>query len=279
MVLAGLSDGLIVAFQESRGVPKDGCSYLCSHTANRTKFQIGDEDPRQNPYPVRAMEAANHGAEVWYSNGPGVLIIDLAAMDITRRLEPYSPPSAVVSIVCSSDCNGEEVAWCLDDTTNFLVMYYTSNYQLCARYFCGDRSPLRDMFTIQQPSPLIPTDLAANGSLTPDISSSVEVGILKSHKLGIQIINHQDSVTDYCSVSSCSLSANPMSTSSLSLPSSPASFSSGPFSADCEEPDKLQESNPLSEKPENDAVSGGDNLGNLQAVRILPVKDLLWIPR
>uniref|UniRef100_A0ABM5EYR3 non-specific serine/threonine protein kinase n=2 Tax=Pogona vitticeps TaxID=103695 RepID=A0ABM5EYR3_9SAUR len=278
-VLAGLSDGLIAAFKESRGVPEDSCSYLCSHTANRTKFQIGDDDPRQNPYPVRAMEIANHGAEVWYSNGPGVLIIDCAAMDITRRLEPYSPPSTVVSIVCSSDCNGEEVAWCLDDTSNFLVMYYTSTYQLCARYFCGDRSPLRDMFPIQHASPLIPTALAADGSLTPETSSSLDVSILKSQELGIQIINHQDSVTDYCSVSSCSLSANQMTRSSLSLSNSPTSFSSVPFSTDCEELDKLQELNPLSEKPESGAVSAGDDLGGLQAVRILPVKDLLWIPR
>ncbi|KAJ7311344.1 hypothetical protein JRQ81_006960 [Phrynocephalus forsythii] len=279
MVLAGLSDGLIAVFQESRGVPEDGCSYLCSHTANRTKFQIGDDDPRQNPYPVRAMETANNGAEVWYSNGPGILVLDCAAMEITRRLEPYSPPSTVVSIACSSDCNGEEVAWCLDDATNFLVMYYTSTYQLCARYFCGDRSPLRDMFTVQPPSPLIPAALAANGSLTPEVSSPVDVSILKSQELGIQIINHQDSVTDYCSVSSHTLSVNQTSRSSLSLLSSPSSLSSVPFSVDCEETDKLQESNPLSEKPESDAVSASDDLGCLQAVRILPVKDLLWIPR
>ncbi|KAL7980155.1 hypothetical protein Chor_001423 [Crotalus horridus] len=270
VVLAGLSDGLIAVFQVTSGALEDNCVYLCSHTANRSLFGISDDDPRQNPYPVKAMEMANSGAEVWYSNGPGVLIIDCKAMEITRRLEPYSPPSTVVSIVCSSDCNGEEVTWCLDDTTNFLVMYYTSTYQLCARYFCGDRSPLRDMFTIQQPSTLIPTTLTANRDVAPESTSLANVSILQSQELGTQILNHQDSLTDYCSVSSYSPSSpNRMLRSSSSLPSSPTSSSSTPFLTDYEELNKLQEPKLPSEKSET----------CLQAVRILPVKDLLWIPR
>ncbi|XP_062998254.1 leucine-rich repeat serine/threonine-protein kinase 1 [Elgaria multicarinata webbii] len=281
VVLAGLSDGLVAVFQESRGVPEDSCSYLCSHTANRSMFKISDDDPRQNPYPVKAMETANNGAEVWYSNGPGLLVVDCAAMAIARRLEPYSPPSTIVSIVCSSDCNGEEVAWCLDDTTNFLVMYYTATYQLCARYFCGDRSPLRDMFTIRQPSSLIPDALDADPAVAPESNAVEDVGILCSQGLGIQILNHQDSLTDYCSMSSSysTLSPNRLVGSSSSLPSSLLSASSTPFSTDCEEPDKLQEPSPPAEGPENDLAPGRDNDRGLQAVRVLPVKDLLWIPR
>ncbi|XP_042331231.1 leucine-rich repeat serine/threonine-protein kinase 1 isoform X2 [Sceloporus undulatus] len=280
LVLAGLSDGLIAVFQESQGVPEDSCCYLCSHTANRSIFQISDDDPRQNPYPVKAMETANNGTEVWYSNGPGVLIIDCGVMEITRRLEPYNPPSVIVSIVCSSECNGEEVAWCLDDTTNFLVMYYTTTYQLCARYFCGDQSPLRDMFTIQQPSTSIPTMLATNGSLGSETSSLTDVNILQSQELGIQILNHQDSLTDYCSVSSYSPSSTNMLTRSFSsLPSSPVSSSSAPFSTDCEELDKLQGLNLPMEGPESISEPTSDDVERLQAMRILPVKDLIWIPR
>ncbi|XP_013924789.1 PREDICTED: leucine-rich repeat serine/threonine-protein kinase 1, partial [Thamnophis sirtalis] len=234
MVLAGLSDGLIAVFQVTAGALQDSCRYLCSHTANRCLFNIGDDDPRQNPYSVKAMEMANSGAEVWYSNGPGILIIDCKAMEITRRLEPYSPPSTVVSIACSSDCNGEEVTWCLDDATNFLLMYYTSSYQLCARYFCGDCSPLRDMFTVQQPSTLIPTTLTADRQVAPESSSLANVSILQSRELGTQILNHQDSLTDYCSMSSYSPSSpNRMLRSSSSFPSSPASSSSTPFLTDC----------------------------------------------
>ncbi|XP_026565039.1 leucine-rich repeat serine/threonine-protein kinase 1 isoform X1 [Pseudonaja textilis] len=269
VVLAGLSDGLIAVFQVTSGALEDNCCYLCSHMANRSLFNISDDDPRQNPYSVKAMEMANNGAEVWYSNGPGILIINCKAMEITRRLEPYSLPSTVVSIVCSSDCNGEEVTWCLDDATNFLVMYYTSTYQLCARYFCGDRSPLRDMFTIQQPSTLIPTTLTANRDVAPESTSLANVSILQSRELGTQILNHQDSMTDYCSVSSYSPSSpSRMLRSSSSLPSSPTSSSSTPFLTDCEELNKLQEPNLPLEKTET----------FLQAMQILPVKDLLWIP-
>nr|XP_028561642.1 leucine-rich repeat serine/threonine-protein kinase 1 isoform X1 [Podarcis muralis]XP_028561643.1 leucine-rich repeat serine/threonine-protein kinase 1 isoform X1 [Podarcis muralis] len=280
LVLAGLSDGLIAVFQAPHGIPEDGCCYLCSHTANRSTFKISDDDPRQNPYPVKVMETANNGAEVWYSNGPGILIIDCASMEIARRLEPYEPPSTVVSIVCSSECNGEEVAWCLDDATNLLVMYYTATYQLCARYFCGDCSPLRDMFTIQQPSALIPAELATDRSPEPGSNASADVGILRSQELGIQILNHQDSLTDYCSVSSVSSSSvNRLMRSASSMPSSPASYSSAPFSTDCEEPDKTQEPKTPCEGPDSDLEPASTHAGCLQAVRILPVKDLLWIPR
>nr|XP_060611914.1 leucine-rich repeat serine/threonine-protein kinase 1 [Anolis sagrei ordinatus] len=281
LVLAGLSDGLIAVFQESQGVPEDSCRYLCSHTANRSRFRLSDDDPRQNPYPVRAMETANNGTEVWYSNGPGLLVIDCAAMEITRRLEPYRPPSVVVSIACSSACGGEEVAWCLDDATNFLVMYYTASYQLCARYFCGDQSPLRDMFALQPPPTSIPTTLTARGSTVPERSSLAGTAILQSQELGIQILNHQDSLTDYCSVSSHSpLPANQMMRSFSSLPSSPTSSSSVPFSTDGEELEKPQEQSLLPVvRPVEDLAPASEDISSLQAVRILPVKDLIWIPR
>ncbi|XP_053128852.1 leucine-rich repeat serine/threonine-protein kinase 1 isoform X2 [Hemicordylus capensis] len=276
LVLAGLSDGLIAVFQVLRGIPDDTCCYLCSRTANRSLFHISDDDSRQNPYPVKAMETANAGTEVWYSNGPGILIIDLATLQITRRLEPFEPPSTIVSIACSSECNGEEVAWCLDATTNFLVMYYTATYQLCARYFCGDCSPLRDMFTIQQPSALIPTMLATNMDAAPESTPLADVSIFHSQELGTQILNHRDSLTDYCSVSSYSPSSpNRMVRSPSSWLSTPTSSSSVPFLADCEEADKLQELNPSPEGLANDL----DPARCLQAVTILPVKDLIWIPR
>ncbi|OXB68958.1 hypothetical protein ASZ78_003427 [Callipepla squamata] len=276
MVLAGMSDGLVAVFSVAQGIPADTCSYLCSHTANRSKFNIADDDPRQNPYPVRAMEIANSGTEVWYSNGPGVLVIDCAAMEISRRLEPFSPPSAISSIACNSECHGEEVVWCLDEKSNFLVMYHAATYQLCARYFCGDCSPLRDMFAIQQPATAIPATAPINhGAL--EGNSLVDMSIIYSPEVGTQILNHQDSLTDYCSVSSYSSSPpNRLTRCPSSLPSSPTSSSSAPLSTDFEESDKFHELKP---SPDHDAVPTGDNSQHLQAVKILPVKDLIWIPR
>ncbi|KAJ6662886.1 hypothetical protein lerEdw1_011090 [Lerista edwardsae] len=273
LVLAGLSDGLVAVFPVAQGVPSDSCGYLCSHTANRSVFNIGDDDPRQSPYPVTAMETANSGTEVWYSNGPGVLIVDLASVEVVRRLEPYSPPSRVVSIACSSEGSGEEVAWCLDDATNLLVMYHTATGQLCARYFCGDRSPLRDMFTVHQPSAQLAEAPAASPRGAPESSPWAAVSIVHSQELGTQILSHRDSLTDYCSVSSRAPSSpggGPRCPSGL--PSSPTSTSSLPAPGDSEEPGRLQESDASPERPE----AGG---GSLQAVTILPVKDLVWIPR
>ncbi|XP_015424594.1 PREDICTED: LOW QUALITY PROTEIN: leucine-rich repeat serine/threonine-protein kinase 1 [Myotis davidii] len=131
LVLAGLADGLVAAFPVVRGAPEDSCSYLCSHTANRSKFGIPDEDVRQNPYPVAAMV------------------------------------SAVTSLVCSSDCGGEEVVWCLDDRANLLVMYHSATYQLCARYFCGDPNPGRDVFPVRPSGLELPGSDRSEQELSP----------------------------------------------------------------------------------------------------------------
>ncbi|XP_024897004.1 leucine-rich repeat serine/threonine-protein kinase 1 [Pteropus alecto] len=201
LVLAGLADGLVAVFSVVRGTPDDSCSYLCSHTANRSKFGIADDDVRQNPYPVKAMEVVNSGSEVWCSNGPGLLVVDCAALEIRRRLEPFCAPSLVTSIVCSSECRGEEVVWCLDDRANSLVMYHSATYQLCARYFCGDPNPLRDVFPVG-PAGLEPLDGHVASPAGPGGDCIADVTIIYSEDLGTQILTHQDSVTDYCSLSS-----------------------------------------------------------------------------
>uniref|UniRef100_A0A8C6QHT0 Leucine-rich repeat serine/threonine-protein kinase 1 n=2 Tax=Nannospalax galili TaxID=1026970 RepID=A0A8C6QHT0_NANGA len=274
VVLAGLADGLVAVYPVIRGTPKESCSYLCSHTANRSKFGIPDDDSRQNPYPVKAMEVVNSGSEVWYSNGPGLLIIDCLALDISRRLEPYTAPSIVTSVVCSSDCKGEEVVWCLDDKTNSLVMYHSATYQLCARYFCGDPSPLRDMFPVKPLGPEAP-DTHITTPKEPEEECIADVTIMYSEELGTQILTHQDSVTDYCSMSSYSSSPphrDPRSPSSL--PSSPTSYSSVPFSTD-------YEPSVTSDRSDHDLTPmDGDTFNqHLQAVKVLAVKDLIWVPR
>ncbi|ELV13456.1 Leucine-rich repeat serine/threonine-protein kinase 1 [Tupaia chinensis] len=281
LVLAGLADGLVAVFPVVRGAPSNICSYLCSHTANRAKFGIPDEDPRQNPFPVKAMEVVNSGSEVWYSNGPGLLVIDCVALDIRRRLEPFSAPSVVTSIVCSSECSGDEVVWCLDDRANSLVMYHSATYQLCARYFCGDPSPLRDTFPVRLPG-LGPPDSHAASPKEPEGDSIADVSIMYSKELGTQILSHQDSLTDYCSMSSYSSSPpHHVTGAPASLPSSPASSSSVPFSTDREDSDRLHEPGAASDRSEHDLtpLDGEAFSRHLQAVKILAVKDLIWVPR
>ncbi|OWK08814.1 LRRK1 [Cervus elaphus hippelaphus] len=244
LVLAGLADGLVAV----------------------AKFSIPDEDARQNPYPVTAMEVVNSGSEVWYSNGPGLLVIDCAALEIRRRLEPYTAPSVVTSVVCGSECRGEEVVWCLDDRANCLVMYHSATYQLCARYFCGDPSPIGDVFPVHPMGPH-PLDNPVASPREPARGSIADVSFMFSEELGTQILTHQDSLTDYCSLSS--------------LPCSPASSSSLPFSADCEDTSQLPEPATGSDRSAHDLspVDGEAFSQHLQAVKILAVKDVIWVPR
>lgn len=280
LVFAGLADGLVAVFTVAQGIPVDSGSYICSHTANKSTFKIADDDPRQNPYPVQAMQVTTSTSEVWYSNGPGILIIDCLMIEITKRIEPYSAPSSIKSIVCSLGCDGDEFIWCLDDRTNSLVMFHVATYQLCARYCCGDGSPLRGVFTIQLSSEVIPESLSLGSAHRKvlDTNGSADMSIIFSEEGGTQLLNHQDSLTDYVSLSSySSTTPNRITPSSSSLLSSPVSSSSLPFSTDCEEP--ALELNLAPVMPESSEMETAENMPYLQATKILAVKDLLWIPR
>lgn len=278
LVFAGLADSLITVFPVSNGIPSADCSYICSRTANRSLFKIADEDPRQNPYPVLTMEISNGGSEVWYSNGPGILIVDCTSLKVTKRLEPYNAPSFVVSMATISDCNREDTVWCLDDKTNTLVMYHTASYQLCARYFCGDCSPLRDMFAVKATSELAPITLPETNCDRP---GQAEANIIYSQDRGVQLLSHQDSLTDYCSLSSTSSVPQGAAKSSSSLPSTPVSYNSTLFSTDSEEPELSREQRPRipSESWGTKAPPTEEEKIQMQAVRVLAVKDLLWVPR
>ncbi|CAI9543026.1 unnamed protein product, partial [Staurois parvus] len=224
------------------------------------------------------MEISNGGSEVWYSNGPGLLILDLTSLKVTKRLEPYLAPSFVISMATSTDCNGEDTVWCLDDKTNTLVMYHAASYQLCARYFCGDCSPLRDMFAVKATSDLAPVSLPEKNC---DRQCQSEVSIICSQDRGVQLLSHQDSLTDYCSVSSTSSVPQGAAKSSSSLPSTPVSYNSTLFSTDSEEPELLREQRPRipSESWGTKAPPTEEEKILMQAVRVLAVKDLLWVPR
>lgn len=277
-MFAGLADSLISVFSVTNGLPITDCSYICSRTSNRSLFKIGDEDPRQNPYPVLAMEVSNGGSEVWYSNGPGILIVNLTSLEVTKRLEPYNAPSSIISMATSTDCSGEDSVWCLDSKTNNLVMYHAASYQLCARYFCGDCSPLRDMFTVKACSELAPVSLSETSCDGP---SQEPVSIIYSQDRGMQLITHQDSLTDYCSVSSTSSVPQGAAKSSSSLPSTPVSYNSTLFSTDSEESElsRVQRPRIPSESWGTKAPPTEEEKIRMQAVRVLAVKDLLWVPR
>lgn len=158
-VFAGMSDGLVAVYNLQEDVPVEGEAYLCSHTLNKTVFGLKDSDSRQKPYPVKSMALVSSGSQVcvtslrrqqclyimdnvnscvwqlWFSNGPGVLIINSRSLQPIRRLEPYSPPSSIISMTTSFCLWGEEAVWMLDDYSNTLLLYHAASYQICAHYW------------------------------------------------------------------------------------------------------------------------------------------------
>ncbi|KAM3876631.1 leucine-rich repeat serine/threonine-protein kinase 1 [Diretmus argenteus] len=285
-VFAGMSDGLVAVYSLVEDLPVDGETYLCSHTLNKTVFGLEDSDPRQKPYPVRSMALVSSGSQLWFSNGPGLLVIDCVSLQAVQRLEPYIAPSSVVALTSSLSLWGDEAVWTLDDDSNTLLLYHAATYQLCAKYSCGDSNPLRDVFTVQRPAGVAiatPPETKDEGEEAPEWAAG-EVTLIYSEEAGTQIIQHQDSLTDYCSMSSdsnASLAPLGLDRSSSGALSSLASYSSTRLSVDGEETDRIQDQQE-STNPESDpdpAVTFNPTLPHLQAFTVLVVNGTLWIPR
>lgn len=290
-VFAGMADGLITVYSLVDDLPLEGEAYVCSHTVNKTLLGMEDLDPRQNPYPVKSIVPVRSGTEVWYTNGPGVLVIDSLTLQPVRRLDPYLVPSRVVSMASAPSFQGDEAVWCLDDHTNTLLMYHVGSYQLCASYSCGDQHPFRDVFPIQNPTGV--TDVTLDTEVETEEEEPVPlelkpaVTVIHSKDAGTQILNQQDSV-DYCSISSPDFSSEQLAGltniegSSSGALSSLASSSSMPFSTDCEDADRAQdeqiseESSPLGS---TDPTPQSRTLPHLQALNVVPVNNTIWIPR
>ncbi|CAN9506910.1 unnamed protein product [Ophioblennius macclurei] len=280
-VFAGMSDGLVAVYSLVDDLPLEGETYLCSHSINKTTFGLKDSDPRQRPYPVRTMALVSSGSQLWFSNGPGVLVIDCLSLQAVWRIEAYSPPSSIVSMATSFSLWGEEAVWTLDDHSNTLLLYHAASYELCAKYCCGDSNPLRDVFSVQRPTGVTTLAAAALPSSHQDQeveNFTGEVTLIYSEDAGTQILQHQESLTDYCSITSSCSTEPPQSdcsrTDNLSLPAGCSSSAS--LSAESEGSDRDQ-SEPTLTDPHLDPAESSDP--ELQAFTVLPVSGALWIPR
>uniref|UniRef100_A0A8C2DDC5 non-specific serine/threonine protein kinase n=1 Tax=Cyprinus carpio TaxID=7962 RepID=A0A8C2DDC5_CYPCA len=251
-VFAGMSDGLVVVYSLVDDMPVEGETYICSHTINKHLLNMEDSDPRQRPYAVRSIVPVCTGSEVWYTNGPGVLVIDSLTLQPIRRLEPYLPPSCVVSMVSSVSCWSDEAVWCLDDHTNTLLMYHATSYQICATYNCSDANPLRDVFPVQRPAgvvtPVTPDPDVDEESLSAALEP-LKVTVTHREDAGTQILCQQDSL-DYCSMTS-------------------SGFSS-------EQLDQIGHI-PHVERSSSGALSSLTT--QLKALNIIPVNSTIWVPR
>lgn len=113
-----------------------------------------------------------------------------------------------------------------------------------------------------------------------------EMTLIYSEEAGTQIIQHQDSLTDYCSLSSnCSLEPLGSDCSRMAGRGSLASHSSVPLPTDQNEIDgdqALNQHQRTSTNPGSDLGSaeiGNPTTPQLQAFTVLPVNGTLWIPR
>ncbi|XP_052458726.1 leucine-rich repeat serine/threonine-protein kinase 1 isoform X2 [Carassius gibelio] len=295
-VFAGMSDGLVVVYSLVDDMPVEGETYICSHTINKHLLNMEDSDPRQRPYPVCSIVPVCSGSEVWYTNGPGVLVIDSLSLQPIRRLEPYLPPSRLVSMVSSASCWGEEAVWCLDDHSSTLLMYHAASYQICATYSCSDANPLRDVFPVQRPAgamtPVTPDPDIEEESL-PAALEPVKVTVTHSEDAGTQILCQQDSL-DYCSMTSSGFSSEQLDQighfphverSSSGALSSLTSSSSMPLSTDFEETDRppdepvSPESCPSGSATDPELAAQSQTPEQLKALSIISVNNTIWVPR
>uniref|UniRef100_A0A3P8N5J4 non-specific serine/threonine protein kinase n=1 Tax=Astatotilapia calliptera TaxID=8154 RepID=A0A3P8N5J4_ASTCA len=283
-VFAGMSDGLLAVYNVVEDLPLEGETYICSHTLNKTVFGLKDSDPRQRPYPIRTMALVGSGSQLWFSNGPGLLVIDCLSLQAVYRLETYSPPSSVISLETSFSLWGEEAVWTLDDYTNTLLLYHAASYELCAKYCCGDSSPLRSVFTVQRPAGLTPmavSDLKSTHQKEKPEWSNEKVTLIFNEQAGTQMIQHQDSLTDYCSISSaCSLEPVELDSSSSIDHSSFGSCSGVLQPADLEE---IERNHKRQSSSKSYGLESAETMNptapHLQAFTVLQVNGTLWIPR
>lgn len=291
-VFAGMSDGLVVVYSLVDDMPVDGETYICSHTINKRLLGMDDSDPRQRPYPVRSIVPVRTGSELWYTNGPGILVINSLTLQPVCRLDPYLPPSHVISMATSISCWGDEVVWCLDDHTNSLLMYHATSYQLCATYNCSDANPLRDIFPIQRPAGVV-TSVTTSDDIDEPLPTNQElvtITVTHSDGAGTQILCQQDSL-DYCSMTSSGFSSEQLDQigdleqagagglphierSSSGPLSSLTSSGSIPLSTDFES----VESSP-SRSATDPELSAQSIPPRLKALNVFAVNGSIWIPR
>lgn len=147
------------------------------------------------------------------------------------------------------------------------------------RSSCGDSNPLRDVFTIQRGAAAATATKpeGAEREEKLDYWEKGEVTVMYDKEAGTQIIQHQDSVTDYCSLSSEPPGSD---SSSITGLGSPVSRSSASLSAD----QLVAGGNPdqtVSDHQAHQDSAGADGLpcSELQAFTVLSVNRTLWVPR
>lgn len=153
---------------------------------------------------------------------------------------------------------------------------------MCRRCSCGDSNPLRDVFTIQR-AVAVPTATDLRGAERDESLEywrNGDVTVMFKEEAGTQMIQHQDSVTDYCSLSSeCSLETPSSDSSSIAVSS--VDHGGASLGADHQgTAAKPDQKGPSRHEPRQDPAGAEEPpCTQLQAFAVLSVNRTVWVPR
>ncbi|KAI4785534.1 hypothetical protein KUCAC02_037704, partial [Chaenocephalus aceratus] len=133
----------------------------------------------------------------------------------------------------------------------------------CSGFSCGDSHPLRDVFSVQRPAAVTTvttTEFKATAKENMLKRTDGEVTLMYSEEAGTQILQQQDSLTDY----------NPLQSTQQDLQQDQQQD---------RQQDQQQDQQQVQDQQQDSAESVRPSEPRLQAFTLLEVSRTLWIPR
>uniref|UniRef100_A0A8C4QMV7 Uncharacterized protein n=1 Tax=Eptatretus burgeri TaxID=7764 RepID=A0A8C4QMV7_EPTBU len=183
--------GNVAVFTGSCWRPDSNCSFVCPSFANLSLFGIPEQDPRQALSAVRAMTSALGHSEIWFGNGPGIMVLKRSGLRPSRRLDACTETSSrliSMATIVEKDNDGKgttdkEMVCALDDHTNEVIMCDVALCIVVARYRCGVEDPLFDSFMLDMKDMLIVKSYGSRGLQVLVNNNSIEGEELESFML------------------------------------------------------------------------------------------------
>ncbi len=245
----------------------------------------------------RAQHRAGvYRVEVWYTNGPGVLVIDslrfspsAASTRICRR-----PACAAWSRPSAAGATRPSGVWTITPTRSSCIMPPATRSALrttaATPARCGTFSPVQRPGGVVTP---VTPDPDIDEEPLPAALEPLKVTVTHSEDAGTQILCQQDSL-DYCSMTSSGFSSEQLDQigdfphverSSSGALSSLTSSSSMLLSTDFEEADRppdepvSPEAFPSRSATDPELAAQSHTPAQLKALNIIPVNSTIWVPR
>uniref|UniRef100_S4RGU2 Leucine-rich repeat serine/threonine-protein kinase 1 n=1 Tax=Petromyzon marinus TaxID=7757 RepID=S4RGU2_PETMA len=279
-VLAGLEDGNVAVFLNKPSSPSlEPTLYLCPAYANLHVFGVSEWDSRQTVTAVRAIVSVRDGKELWFGNGPAVVVAEREGFRIARRLEMFSavtvPPSRVAALAVTSSSRGgdpaasAETVWALDDVSNALVACDAESYSLLARYPLnasvarGDALSLAGFYLHTPPGDFVPLKRFT-------CKSTASIVCKFSVPISLPVVCWESLRMDVCLTPSMFLFCTHYDEESQAADGRQERAHESPSLGDNKE-DSVEQ--------QRSAELDREALDDLRAVDLISVRDCLWVPR